>query len=141
MNSLQNSQYCQTPVPVAQLKYTKICIAIVYFVNLFMQGKKNFTPQLFVSVNLLDLVPVENIYRKFLIELDLHLSHFILHRSLASLTYNLKKYLRFTIKKPSILAQVIALRQGKYFAFVKSEFTALKNSIVSYSNFRIIKHN
>ena len=25
-----------------------------------MQGKKNFTPQLFVSVNLLDLVPEDN---------------------------------------------------------------------------------
>ena len=29
-----------------------------------MQGKKNFTPQLFVSVNLLDLVPEDNFYRK-----------------------------------------------------------------------------
>ena len=38
----------------------KICIKIGYFVNLNMQGKKNFTPQLFVSVNLLDLVPKDN---------------------------------------------------------------------------------
>ena len=37
-----------------------------------MQGKKNFTPQLFVSVNLLDLVPLDNFYRKLLTELDLH---------------------------------------------------------------------
>ena len=37
-----------------------------------MQGKKNFTPQLFVSVNLLDLVPKDNFYRKLLTELDLH---------------------------------------------------------------------
>ena len=37
-----------------------------------MQGKKNFTPQLFVSVNLLDLVPEDNFYRKLLSELDLH---------------------------------------------------------------------
>ena len=36
-----------------------------------MQGKKNFTPQLFVSVNLLDLVPADNFYRKLLTELDL----------------------------------------------------------------------
>ena len=36
-----------------------------------MQGKKTFTPQLFVSVNLLDLVPVDNFYRKLLTELDL----------------------------------------------------------------------
>jgi hypothetical protein len=57
-------------VLVAQLKYTKICIKIGYFVNLNMQGKKNFTPQLFVSVNLLDLVPEDNFYRKLLMELD-----------------------------------------------------------------------
>ena len=36
-----------------------------------MQGKKNFTPQLFVSVNLLDLVPEDNFYRKLQTELDL----------------------------------------------------------------------
>ena len=36
-----------------------------------MQGKKNFTPQLFVSVNLLDLVPEDNFYRKMLSELNL----------------------------------------------------------------------
>ena len=35
-----------------------------------MQGKKNFTPQLFVSVNLLELVPEDNFYRKLLMELD-----------------------------------------------------------------------
>ena len=35
-----------------------------------MQGKKNFTPQLFVSVNLLDLVPEDNFYRKLQTELD-----------------------------------------------------------------------
>ena len=62
--------FCQYNVLVAQLKYTKICIKIGYFVNLNMQGKKNFTPQLFVSVNLLDLVPEDNFYRKLLTELD-----------------------------------------------------------------------
>ena len=35
-----------------------------------MQGKKNFTPQLFVSVNLLDLIPKDSFYRKLLMELD-----------------------------------------------------------------------
>ena len=35
-----------------------------------MQGKKNFTPQLFVSVNLLDLIPEDSFYRKLLMELD-----------------------------------------------------------------------
>ncbi len=48
----------------------KICIKIRYFVNLNMQEKKNFTPQLFVSVNLLDLVPEDIFYRKLLMELD-----------------------------------------------------------------------
>ena len=60
---------------------------------------------------------------------------------MASLTYNLKKYLRFTIKKPSVLAQVIALKQGKCFTFVKSVFEDFKNSIVSYSDFRILYFN
>ena len=45
---------------------------IGYFVNLNMQGKKSFTPQLFVSVNLLDLVPEDNFYRKLQTELNLH---------------------------------------------------------------------
>ena len=46
------------------------------------------------------------------------------HVLMASLTYNLKKYLRFIAKKTSILAQVISLKQGKYFAFVKKSFQA-----------------
>ena len=65
-----NPVFCQYNVLVAQLKYTKICIKIGYFVNLNMQGKKSFTPQLFVSVNLLDLVPEDNFYRKLITELD-----------------------------------------------------------------------
>ena len=36
-----------------------------------MQGKKNFTPQLFVSVDVLDMVLVNNFYRKLHTELDL----------------------------------------------------------------------
>ncbi len=35
-----------------------------------MQGKKSFKPQLFVSVNILNLVPEDNFYRKLLTELD-----------------------------------------------------------------------
>jgi transposase len=68
----QNSQSCQTPVLVAQLKCTNTCKNNNYLVNLFMQGKKQLQPQLFTSVNLLDLVPVDNFYRKLLTELDLH---------------------------------------------------------------------
>ena len=63
------------------------------------------------------------------------------HVLMASLTYNLKKYLRFTIKKSSILAQVISLKQGKNFAFSKRAFSVYKNSILSYSNFRILTIN
>ena len=63
------------------------------------------------------------------------------HVLMASLTYNLKKYLRFTIKKPSILAQVISLKQGKNFAFIKSVFLDFNNSILSTPNFSIFNFN
>ncbi len=66
LNFALQPRFWQYLVLVAQLKYTKICIKIGYFVNLNMQGKKNFTPQLFVSVNLLDLVPEDNFYRKLI---------------------------------------------------------------------------
>ena len=48
----------------------KTCMKTGYFVNLNMQGKKNFSLQLFVSVNLFDLVPLDSFYRKLLMELD-----------------------------------------------------------------------
>jgi ribosomal protein S17E len=63
------------------------------------------------------------------------------HVLMASLTYNLKKYLRFTVKKPSVLAQVISLKQGKYFAFIKSVFPSINHSILSTPNFMILKLN
>lgn len=62
------------------------------------------------------------------------------HVLMASLTYNLKKYLRFTIKKPSILAQVISLKQGKCFAFVKMVFQDFIISNLSTRNFRILNY-
>ena len=73
VNLLQNSQSCQTPVLVAQRSNIpkKLCIKTANFVFLKMQGKKNFTPQLFVSVNLIDLVPADNFYRQVGNELDL----------------------------------------------------------------------
>ncbi len=37
-----------------------------------MQGKKRLTPELFTNVNIYDLVPIDNFYRKLLSELDLH---------------------------------------------------------------------
>lgn len=67
------------------------------------------------------------------------------HVLMASLTYNLKKYLRFVVKKPVPIAigivQVVSLKQGKYFAFIKTNFFKLKNAIVSYSNFRVLSLN
>ena len=63
------------------------------------------------------------------------------HVLMASLTYNLKKYLRFIVKKPSVLAQVISLKQGKCLCFSKRAFLAFKNAIVSYSNFYNLNYN
>ncbi|MFD2909004.1 transposase [Flavobacterium ardleyense] len=37
-----------------------------------MQGKKNYAHQLFVSVNLIDLVPADNFYRRVGDAFDLH---------------------------------------------------------------------
>lgn len=53
------------------------------------------------------------------------------HVLMASLTYNLKKYLRFTIKKPSVLAQVFTLKQGKNLAFVKIMFYNFKTALLA----------
>jgi hypothetical protein len=63
------------------------------------------------------------------------------HVLMASLTYNLKKYLRFTIKKPSVLAQVISLKQWKNFAFMKTVFLGFNNSILSLLKIRILHLN
>ena len=63
------------------------------------------------------------------------------HVLMASLTYNLKKYLRFITKKPSILVQVLSLKQGKCFAFSKRAFSVYKNSILSTPNFSIFNFN
>lgn len=63
------------------------------------------------------------------------------HVLMASLTYNLKKYLRFTIKKTSILAQVISLKQEKYLTFLKMTFLGLKSSVLSTANFKILKYS
>lgn len=37
-----------------------------------MQGKKHLTPELFTTVNIYDLVPTDNFYRRVNAELDLH---------------------------------------------------------------------
>lgn len=63
------------------------------------------------------------------------------HVLMASLTYNLKKYLRFIIKKPSILTQVVSLKQEKNFAFIKTIFIDFKNSFVSTLSFTTLNYN
>lgn len=59
------------------------------------------------------------------------------HVLMASLTYNLKKYLRFTFKKPNVLAQVLSLKQGKCLAYVKTVILTYIISNLSPQNFRI----
>lgn len=49
------------------------------------------------------------------------------HVLMSSLAYNLKKYLRFTVKISSVLAQVLSLNQGKNCLFIKPSFY---NSII-----------
>jgi len=60
---------------------------------------------------------------------------------MASLTYNLKKYLRFVVKKPSVLAQVVSLQQGKIYTDLKTLFHDLKSSFLSHPNFNILYRN
>ncbi|MFV0159146.1 transposase [Empedobacter falsenii] len=156
-----------------------------------MQGRKEFTPQLFYELSLERLVPPDNFYRRVNQALDLHflykstqkyygtqgqesihkplydkmhekltqnkayhrrlvkrrsatvepvlgtlINFFNLkrinsrgmaqankHVLMSSLSYNLKKYLRFIFKIPSILAQVVSLKQGKYSFLQKYSFT------------------
>ncbi|MFV0164630.1 transposase [Empedobacter falsenii] len=156
-----------------------------------MQGRKEFTPQLFYELSLERLVPPDNFYRRVNQALDLHflykstqkyygsqsqesihkplydkmhekltqnkayhrrlvkrrsatvepvlgtlinffnlkrinsrgMSQANKHVLMSSLSYNLKKYLRFIFKIPSILAQVVSLRQEKYSFLQKYSFT------------------
>ncbi|MFV0183024.1 transposase [Empedobacter falsenii] len=156
-----------------------------------MQGRKEFTPQLFYELSLERLVPPDNFYRRVNQALDLHFLYkstqkyygsqsqesihkplyYKMHEKLtqnkayhrrlvkrrsatvepvlgtlinffnmkkinsrgmtqankhvlmSSLSYNLKKYLRFIFKTPSILAQVVPLKQGKYSFLQKHSFT------------------
>ncbi|MFV0234273.1 transposase [Empedobacter falsenii] len=156
-----------------------------------MQGRKEFTPQLFYELSLERLVPPDNFYRRVNQALDLHflykstqkyygtqgqesihkplydkmhekltqnkayhrrlvkrrsatvepvlgtlINFFNLkrinsrgmaqankHVLMSSLSYNLKKYLRFIFKIPSVLAQVVSLKQGKYSFLQNYSFT------------------
>lgn len=59
------------------------------------------------------------------------------HVLMSSLSYNLKKYLRFTVKIPDVLAQVLSLPQGNGLDFIKPVHYNAKGLILSYANFRI----
>ena len=63
------------------------------------------------------------------------------HVLMAALTYNLKKYLRFVVKKPSVLAQVLSLKAQNNYAFLKNLFYDFKNSILSPPDFTVLDCN
>ena len=63
------------------------------------------------------------------------------HVLMASLTYNLKKYLRFVVKKPAILIQVASLKLRKKCAFLKTYIYEIKNLFLSHQNFTILNFN
>src|SRR5690554_6886485 len=48
------------------------------------------------------------------------------HVLMAALTYNLKKYLRFVVKKPSVVAQVISLKLGEVYCSKNASSRAQK---------------
>ena len=105
-----------------------------------MQGKKTFTPQLFISVNLLDLVPADN-FRNMKRVNTRGINNANKHVLMANLTYNLKKYLCFIAKKRSVLAQVLALKGEKAVAFAKTLTSGFHNSIVRHVKLSIFYGN
>ncbi len=127
------------------------------------KAEKNLPPQLFYDLSLDGLVPADNFYRKVNQDLDLHtvepvLSTLINHHNMkrvnsrgmpqankhvlmAALAYNLKKYLRFVVKKPNVLAGIVSLKQGEAYTFLKTFFYDLKNSILSPPDFTVLDCN
>jgi transposase len=60
------------------------------------------------------------------------------HVLMAALTYNLKKYMKFIVKKPYIKAQVMHVEKGKTHLFLKTYFLELKRSFLSFLVFEKI---
>ena len=58
------------------------------------------------------------------------------HVLMASLTYNLKKYLRFVVKKPTMQLQVMQLKVRKTTSLLKTYFYEVKTRFLSYLNYR-----
>ena len=65
------------------------------------------------------------------------------HVMMAALSYNLKKFLRFVVKKTVPIAigiaQVIIPKQGEDLAFLKALIHELKNSFLGHLNFRVCR--
>nr|WP_262509377.1 transposase [Vaginella massiliensis] len=57
------------------------------------------------------------------------------HVLMAALTYNLKKYLRFVVKKPSVLAQILSLKQREVHSFLKTHLHELKGLFFTLPEF------
>jgi len=51
------------------------------------------------------------------------------HVLMSSLCYNLKKYLRFIIKTPNVLAQVLSLPKGKNLVLIQPAFFKVKTAV------------
>jgi ABC-type anion transport system duplicated permease subunit len=58
------------------------------------------------------------------------------HVLMAAMTYNLKKYLKFIVKKPKNQAQVISIKQGEENACLKTFLVNLKSTFLRHLIFR-----
>lgn len=61
------------------------------------------------------------------------------HVLMAALTYNLKKFLCFSAKKPNAFTQVLFLKQEQFHTFLKTLFDDFINPILRPQNLRILK--
>ena len=57
------------------------------------------------------------------------------HVLMAALTYNLKKYLKFIVKKPTLQVQEMLLKQSKVNTLLKTYFYEVKTRFLGYYNF------
>lgn len=63
------------------------------------------------------------------------------HVLMASLTYNLKKYLKFIVKKPTIQLQKLTQEMGKISSCLKTVFDELKTAFLGHPFFRKLHFN
>ena len=62
------------------------------------------------------------------------------HVLMAALTYNLKKYMRFVVRKPTIFTQVATQKVRNNHAFLKALFFNSKSMFLSSLNFTILNY-